>query len=430
MSSQPQESWAWLGLLKWSLTYVDGTMPSEESPNFKEMSEEDKKFLEEVMKNGIIDEGERMKTILNTLVQYLDGIKEKADEQPKAIPEEDPVSVGSSSTVAAAVASSSSSSCDATSVDDIETLLCELRDIVEQIDYARSFAAMGGIPFLIGCASQVTSVPQSIRAACLAVLATLNQNNPAVQYTMLEQGNIPKLVDLYFSEYLVSGDLSSNASAPATTTTTAVHAAAMQAMSCSVRNHDMAEKIFCMNQEALKMMESALGMYSHSDSTMQQSQQQSQPPLPVPTDALKRKALFFLQALVTSDSSDASRISLFQRAIQYVSHWYMDPNLQSHADIREMALSMLTRILQQKKSVNAILDVKSYLVDLGVKRIQEIRALDEGEEKERIREELELWELFLSLLATAVRDEVNPNRDAELLRLPMKNDDKGDTLPQ
>ena len=75
MSAQPEDNWAWLGLLKWSLTYVDGTVPSEESPNYKEMSTEDKKFLEEVMKDGIINEGERMKTILNHLVTYLGAIK-------------------------------------------------------------------------------------------------------------------------------------------------------------------------------------------------------------------------------------------------------------------------------------------------------------------------------------------------------------------
>jgi hsp70-interacting protein len=392
------------------------------------MSEEDRKFLEEVMKNGIINEGERMKTILNSLVRYLDAIKEK-DEPSHAEEKTTPSStcctkenVSESDGHQVTLTPQSEEGVTETPLTEteIETLLQELQDIVEQIDYARSFAGMGGLPFLIGCASQVTSVPESIRAACLAVLGTLNQNNPAVQYTMLEQGNIPKLVNLYFSEYLRQGQSSKH-------TTTPVHAAALQAMSCSVRNHDMAEKIFCMNQEAMKMIESALGLYSHH-STQSDTTTTTQQPLPVPTDALKRKALFFLQALVTSDSSDASRVASFQRAIQYVSTWYMDPSLQSNSDIRETTLSMLTRILDQKKSVNAILDIKSYLVDLGVRRVQEIRAL-QGEEKENMLEELKLWELLISQLATAVRDELNPNRDAEILMLPMK-DDRVDILPQ
>lgn len=419
MSSQPQENWAWLGLLKWSLTYVDGTVPSEESPNFRQMSEEDKKFLEEVMKNGIIDEGERMKTILNNLVKYLDSIKgnfEGNSENELSADSGEPSGVSTT--------------------EEIETLLQELQDIVEQIDYARSFAAMGGIPFLIGCASQTKAVPQSIRAASLSTLGTLNQNNPAVQYSMLEQGNIPKLVNIYFEEYLRDDECS---------TTTPVHAAALQAMSCSVRNHDVAEQIFCMNPDARKMIESALGMYSHSQTSMTvnyetQTHSSANPStqgqldstmqtLPPPTDALQRKALFFLQALITSDSSDASRVRLFDRAIQYVSGWFVDPDVQKCADMRETTLSMLTRILDQKKSVNAILDVKSYLVDLGVRRIHEIRALQEDEERERMREELELWELLMSQLACAVRDEWNPDREAALA-LPMNQSTVGDTLPQ
>lgn len=36
----------WNGLFKWSMTYQDGTKPSQ----FKEMSKEDRKWLEEALK--------------------------------------------------------------------------------------------------------------------------------------------------------------------------------------------------------------------------------------------------------------------------------------------------------------------------------------------------------------------------------------------
>uniref|UniRef100_A0A7S4KBJ9 Uncharacterized protein n=1 Tax=Guillardia theta TaxID=55529 RepID=A0A7S4KBJ9_GUITH len=53
--------WAWLGLLKWSLSYSDGTRKNDD---ITPMSKEDREFLEKVMAEGIIDENERMKFIL------------------------------------------------------------------------------------------------------------------------------------------------------------------------------------------------------------------------------------------------------------------------------------------------------------------------------------------------------------------------------
>jgi hsp70-interacting protein len=384
MSAQPEDNWAWLGLLKWSLTYVDGTVPSEESPNYKEMSTEDKKFLEEVMKDGIINEGERMKTILNHLVTYLGAIK-ASDDSVKGVGEDTLTLLGqeekSDSLPAAASAIERPSS-----TQEIKQLLEELQDIVEQIDFARSFMALGGMPFLLGCAAQTNTVPQPIRAHCLAVLGTLNQNNPPVQYKMLEEGNIPKLINIYFAEYLVDNSC------------TEIQARALQAMSCSIREHEMAERIFCMNQEGRKMIESALGLYSHA---LEGTQNSSKQPLPTPSDAMRRKALFFLQALVTSDSADSARIALFANAIRYVATRFVDSADESNLDIRETALSMLTRILDQNKDVNAVLDAKQYLVGLGIKRVSELRKVD-GDEKDSIKEELSLLEMLISQLARAV----------------------------
>jgi hypothetical protein len=71
-------------------------------------------------------------------------------------------------------------------------------------------------------------------------LGTLNQNKPAVQQKMLEEGNIPKLIDLFFAEYLQTNSCA------------IIQARALQAMSCSIRNHHVAEQIFCMNQKGGK----------------------------------------------------------------------------------------------------------------------------------------------------------------------------------
>jgi hsp70-interacting protein len=343
--SDTQDNDAWLGLLKWSLKYVDGTVPSEESENFKQMSKEDIAFLEDVMKNGIIDEGKRMQTILKELMTYLENI------------------LGGNQ------------------VDDlqhIETILLELQDIVEQIDFARSFATMGGLTFLVGCACQKTRVPHQIREACLGVLGTMCQNNPPLQLQMLEQGNIPKLLSIYFEE--------------PTNTDSVIKEKVVQAMSCCVRNHDIAETIFCMNEDGKKMIESGLGLGRNER----------------PSTSLKRRSLFFLQALVTSDTADYARVNLFSVAIRFVTSHFMNP--EEDYDLREMALSMLCRILEQKKSTDVILTEKHDLVRQGVKRISELRRNDD-KEAVNCDSELELWETLITYLARAEPDRENqPSR--------------------
>ena len=66
-SSNSNNPWAWLGLLKWSLSYADGTTPSDNV----EISAEDKAFLEAVMAEGVVDENDRMKTILPVSYTHL-----------------------------------------------------------------------------------------------------------------------------------------------------------------------------------------------------------------------------------------------------------------------------------------------------------------------------------------------------------------------
>ena len=162
--------WAWLGLLKWSLSYSDGTRPSDDiSP----MSDEDRAFLEKVMAEGIIDENERMKFVLQEATKAMDYYKSKAsgDENISDPPISD---------------------------DDLEDLLQELRDIVEQIDYARAFCSLQGLPFLLGCVEE-RAVPELIRNICTGILSTLCQNNPPVQKQLLELGVLKTLSDVFFS---------------------------------------------------------------------------------------------------------------------------------------------------------------------------------------------------------------------------------------
>ncbi len=346
---------AWLGLLKWSLNYVDGTVPSAESPGYTQMSPEDKAFLEDVMKNGIINEGERMKTILSSLVEFLDSTLHRGNLSK--VDEED----------------------DCLNADEIIELLQELQDIVEQIDFAKSFAAMGGIKFLIGCSGERKRVPREIRKHCLAILSTLCQNNPPVQYMMLEQGSIVQLVELYFSEFPTNRVKENQDES--------LRTKIMQCLASSIRNHDVAEKIFCMNAEGIKMVESGLGLHSANES------------LPHPCRNLKIKTLFFLQALVTSDLSDFERIKLFVKSIRYAASTFLDPKGGDDQEIREMTLSMLVRLLDKKLlDERCIKDLESLLVERGETRLDEIIKMDE-EEQRYLQEESKLWKSILTSIA-------------------------------
>lgn len=360
--ANPNTPWAWLGLLKWSLSYADGTVPSDESPT--RMSEEDKAFLEKVMKDGIVDEGERMKTILKDLANYLDRVKSASESGNGATAKEE-----------------SKAEYPELDEDGAVEILLELRDIVEQIDYARAFSAMGGVQFLMGCAAERDAVPRSIRSSCLGVLATLCQNNPPVQNDMLDCEAIGFLSDLYFKEFPPlppEGDVDESDGM--------VRGRIVQAMSCCVRGHAVAEDKFCSHVDGRKVIESGLGLRVQEE-TLSES-----PP------SLKKRCLFFLQALVTSDTSDANRVKLFEPCIRYAASHFLDPLKEPEAEIREMSLGLLNVMMQQKKNTSVIVEMKGGLVGLGIRRIKELRGLD-GEEKAFAVIELEQWESFVVELA-------------------------------
>lgn len=338
MSNTSNQPWAWLGLLKWSLSYSDGTKDEPPAP----MSPEDRAFLEKVMKEGIIDEGERMKTILEKVTVQMEEWK---NTEGNSSQEEE---------------------------DTVHDLLEELRDIVEQIDYARAFMAMSGLPFLIGCACQRESIPRTVRQLALGIIATMCQNNPPVQQQLLELGALKDLTELFVAE-------------EETDASGSMRAKIVQAISATVRSHEMAESVFCQLEQASELFERALGSGS-----------------PLPPVTLTKRILFFLRALLTSDVSTQARVRQFQR----FTCWTMDRLLLADEasdvsiELSEMALDLIQELLRQKKSVNAILTRREALVAKGVARVAKLR--EQKDDTTAI--ELDLWESVLQLLARAEPD--------------------------
>jgi hsp70-interacting protein len=352
------DPWAWLGLLRWTLSYHDGTKPSDLSP----MSEEDKAFLEMVMKEGIIDENERMKFILQEFsksMQYYQSMAKTATVVETTAPtQQDPPPIPPLSD------------------DALEDLLQELRDIVEQVDYARAFVSLQGPTFLLGAITETSSgIPEVIRSKCLGILSTLAQNNPPVQERLLEIGAIKALGDLFLQQNGDQGKCSMM-----------IKIAIVQATSAMVRGYDVTEAVFEQLSQAPLLLVTGLD-----------------PDPLVTNEKLRVKTLFFLNAFLTSDTSSASRCHKFVDPINMVADpQYLGGN--SSAQLRELSIGILQQLLERRLAVNILLQRKDILASLGVQRISQMRSLT-GEEAGMVQIELEQWESFLVLLARSKPEE-------------------------
>eukprot|EP00980_Cylindrotheca_fusiformis_P015433 scaffold4343_cov144-Cylindrotheca_fusiformis.AAC.11 len=158
----------------------------------------------------------------------------------------------------------------------------------------------------------------------------------------------------------------------------AMKAKLMQAVSAIVRNHEVAESVFCNLPQSPALLAEGLNVQSSKQ--------------------LKSRTLFFFRALITSDTAGPTRSELFASAIIYIIDNYLDES--NPADLREMAIELLEQLLQRKLATATILKRKDFLAALGVSRISSLRSLS-GEEKEYAASELEHWESFMILLARA-----------------------------
>jgi hsp70-interacting protein len=408
-TSTNTDPFAWLGLLQWSLKYSDGTSTNADAAVVTPMSAEDRAFLETVMREGILNENDRMKTILYEVTQQIEAWKGRDGIA---------VTVTDGSCTSAARNVDADDSVDADAMYDS---LQELRDIVEQIDFARAFVSMKGIPFLLGCIENKENIyiPLKLRTMCCAIIATLCQHNPPVQKECIELGAIKILYRVLALFISIQNDSESAAAAAADPADPAdtddVKARALfcerivQAVSAIVRSYDLAETVFCQLEQAKDIFQ--LGLFgsntgadaaTQDDGTLQTSLQ------PLPPLNVRKRTLFFLHALITSDTTSLERIHKFQTFIVYaIDHILLKvPSQQSDAEsyvdeeMVEMALGMIQQILEQRISVNAILLHKDPLAAAAVQRISHLRL----QPNDDVEIELEAWERVLSLLADARPD--------------------------
>jgi len=208
------------------------------------------------------------------------------------------------------------------------------------------------------------------------LIATLCQHNPPLQKELLELGSIRILSDLFF------------ATPPQEDKDGQLRAKTIQAMSANVRSHAVAEAVFCQLEQSPQLL--AQGLLAETA-----------------PKTLQKRTLFFLRALVTSDNATPEWIRRFAAPIVMA----IDQNLLTKttdvdSELVEMTLAMVQQILEQQKSVNAVLSRKDPIVGAAVKRVAAIRALT-GEDREFSTVELEHWEGILKLLARATQDNTN-----------------------
>ena len=148
----------WLGLLKWTLATSDGTAPSE----VRQMTDEDRAFLEKVMKEAVKDEPARMSEIINECIKLID--------------EHSVLS----------------------SYESVDRYLDELDDIIEQIDMAQIFVKFGGLESLLRML-ELDNLNVETRSHISTVIGGLSQNNITVQDEMFQKGTIDRLSKVYIS---------------------------------------------------------------------------------------------------------------------------------------------------------------------------------------------------------------------------------------
>jgi hypothetical protein len=239
----------WLGLLRWSLNVQDGTADSQ----FSQMSSEDKAWLEQVMKESVRDDPQRMSEILTKLKNLL-AVTESYE------------------------------------LDELMDNLEELRDIVEQIDMAQVCAKFGGCEILLQILETETQ-PELLRIQAIAIFATIAQNNLLTQDLVYTKQFVPRLVRTFLQENLTSSKLLQKI---------------LFAISTSIRGHPAAEEAFVLHHAQLVFDKAFQFTATTSTSTSSVSSTTSTGDH-INEYPLRSKAMFIISALLTSDYCSETR---------------------------------------------------------------------------------------------------------------------------
>ena len=360
------DQFAWLGLLKWTLNHTDGTS---DSPAAK-MTAEDQKFLETVMRDGVVNEGDRMRNILlqlvGSLIRYMEASEDGASVAAVDLDGMEAALAGLS--VKLGNKGEPLENPPPVTTEGLLDLLDELRDIVDQIDFAHSFINMDGLPFLLGCAT-TPQVPVRVRESCLVLIGTLAQNNPPVQEAAVKAAVVPSLSSMYLKE-AASNEASTS---PSDDGNGKFLSKILGAASSCIRSHAGMEAEFCASPAGLQILSHALKNTKAA--------------------TLPRKALFLAKALLTNADNSAERrladLNRFAPLIPLSLYYTTSADLDS----RELAVSFFFSIFDSEFEIQEVaFPFAEQLKENARERISAIQGEELAEGGEREGEiEMEGW---------------------------------------
>lgn len=199
----------YLGLLKWSLKYNDGTKETDLTP----MSKERRDWLKEAMEEQLVDPAQEMKLLINILkIKREDYQKDKENE---SISEEE---------------------LEKEFVEKKVSTLELLLEWVESIDWAMDLHKLGGFETVI---LLMKDKNENIRTHSMNVFATTVQNNPKCQEWAMELNALPILVN----NLNENKDISENEQAKN-----------LLSISCLVREHSKASVTFIKEYKGIALL--------------------------------------------------------------------------------------------------------------------------------------------------------------------------------
>eukprot|EP01006_Ploeotia_vitrea_P018516 TRINITY_DN50020_c1_g1_i1.p1 TRINITY_DN50020_c1_g1~~TRINITY_DN50020_c1_g1_i1.p1 ORF type:complete len:428 (+),score=219.48 TRINITY_DN50020_c1_g1_i1:97-1284(+) len=187
---------AWKGLLKWSMKYQDPTADNKHS-NVRNMTDEDRAFLDKVMRDLVSDPIDEMRIILRVLAIGEDLVSVRPAELREALrldpkdKDKDKNNDDEQDDLNRPFSPAELEALTASLVRKKQSLLSELDELVEHIHYANDLHKLGGLQIVI---DMLSSKYPSLRWRAAGVLATVVQNNATSQENALQLGCLPKLL--------------------------------------------------------------------------------------------------------------------------------------------------------------------------------------------------------------------------------------------
>nr|CCA22402.1 conserved hypothetical protein [Albugo laibachii Nc14] len=310
----------WLGLMRWSMKYCDGTTP----PNATEMSQERRDFLDKVLKEAVIDESERIKQIL----RILDGEHPSVVYEKKNDENDEELHNAEESKI---------------TEEDLElykeALIDELLVRIDQIDNAQNFVKMNGFTV---CLKVVNQSPRpALRASAMEVISVVVQNNPFCQNAAHQNGMLKMLCDLVKTD-------------PDTTT----RVKAFMAISCLIRNHQPSQQEF-------------LSERCYGKGLIEQC-------LESEDLRLQRKALFLSRSLTTTSDKFAREIVESKVFLDKLSAFILSDDI----DLCESSVDALVEIMQiLPDSKELFCQPSCQIIDRLNQQLSALDSLDEEEKR-------------------------------------------------